>query len=120
MMQNYFEGDYDPTIEDSYRKQVVIDGETCMLEILDTGGQEGYSAMMDQYMRTGEGFLIVFAVNNAQSFEAVNQYRERIKRVKEAEEVPMVMVANKYDLPHRDVDLQQARDLTHLFQIVIK
>ena len=120
LMQNYFETDYDPTIEDSYRKQVVIDGETCMLEILDTGGQEGYSAMMDQHMRTGEWFLIVFAVNNAQSFEAISQYREQIQRVKEAEEVPMMIVANKCDLPHHDVDLQQARDLTHLFQIVIK
>lgn len=29
-------------IEDSYRKQVVIDGETCLLDILDTAGQEEY------------------------------------------------------------------------------
>ncbi len=34
--------EYDPTIEDSYRKQVVIDGETCLLDILDTAGQEEY------------------------------------------------------------------------------
>ena len=34
-----------------------------------------YSAMRDQYMRTGEGFLIVFAVNNATSFEEINAYR---------------------------------------------
>ena len=26
----------------SYRKQVVIDGETCLLDILDTAGQEEY------------------------------------------------------------------------------
>lgn len=50
-------------------KQVVIDGETCLLDILDTAGQEEYSAMRDQYMRTGEGFLLVFAVNSAKSFE---------------------------------------------------
>ena len=31
--------------------------------------------MRDQYMRTGEGFLIVFAVNNATSFEEINAYR---------------------------------------------
>ena len=31
---------YDPTIEDSYRKQVEIDGEACQLEVLDTPGQE--------------------------------------------------------------------------------
>ena len=82
--------EYDPTIEDSYRKQVVIDGETCLLDILDTAGQEEYSAMRDQYMRTGEGFLLVFAVNNAKSFEDISAYREQIKRVKDADEVPMV------------------------------
>lgn len=61
--------------QDSYRKQVVIDGETCLLDILDTAGQEEYSAMRDQYMRTGEGFLCVFAINNAKSFEDIHQYR---------------------------------------------
>ena len=66
---------------------MVIDGETCLLDILDTAGQEEYSAMRDQYMRTGEGFLIVFAVNNAKSFEDITAYREQIKRVKDAEEV---------------------------------
>lgn len=30
---------YDPTIEDSYRKQVEIDGQACVLDILDTAGQ---------------------------------------------------------------------------------
>ena len=32
-------------------KQVTIDDETCLLDILDTAGQEEYSAMRDQYMR---------------------------------------------------------------------
>uniref|UniRef100_A0A671SAI3 Zgc:55558 n=1 Tax=Sinocyclocheilus anshuiensis TaxID=1608454 RepID=A0A671SAI3_9TELE len=76
LIQNHFVDEYDPTIEDSYRKQVVIDGETCLLDILDTAGQEEYSAMRDQYMRTGEGFLCVFAINNAKSFEDVHLYRE--------------------------------------------
>ena len=40
LIQNQFEEEYDPTIEDSYRKQVVIDGETCLLEILDMAGKE--------------------------------------------------------------------------------
>lgn len=46
-----------------------------MLDILDTAGQEEYSAMRDQYMRTGEGFLCVFAINNTKSFEDIHQYR---------------------------------------------
>lgn len=46
--------------------------------------------MRDQYMRTGEGFLLVFAVNNSKSFEDISMYREQIKRVKDADDVPMV------------------------------
>jgi hypothetical protein len=46
--------------------------------------------MRDQYIWTGEGFLLVFAVDSAKSFEDTSMYREQIKRVKDAEEVPMV------------------------------
>uniref|UniRef100_A0A2K6MYA0 Small monomeric GTPase n=1 Tax=Rhinopithecus bieti TaxID=61621 RepID=A0A2K6MYA0_RHIBE len=61
LIQNHFVDEYDPTIEDSYRKQVVIDGETCLLDILNTAGQEEYNAMRDQYMRTwgGGGNIVV-------------------------------------------------------------
>ncbi|MED6273461.1 hypothetical protein CHARACLAT_006611 [Characodon lateralis] len=82
LIQNHFVDEYDPTIEDSYRKQVVIDGETCLLDILDTAGQEEYSAMRDQYMRTGEGFLCVFAINNYKSFEDVHLYRYTMSKKK--------------------------------------
>ncbi|KAL6075115.1 hypothetical protein STEG23_022554, partial [Scotinomys teguina] len=102
---------------DSYRKQVVIDGETCLLDILDTAGQEEYSAMRDQYMRTGEGFLCVFAINNTKSFEDIHHYREQIKRVKDSEDVPMVLVGNKCDLPSRTVDTKQAQDLARSYGI---
>uniref|UniRef100_A0AAV2L0A6 GTPase KRas n=1 Tax=Knipowitschia caucasica TaxID=637954 RepID=A0AAV2L0A6_KNICA len=117
LIQNHFVDEYDPTIEDSYRKQVVIDGETCLLDILDTAGQEEYSAMRDQYMRTGEGFLCVFAINNIKSFEDIHHYREQIKRVKDSEDVPMVLVGNKCDLPSRSVDTKQAQDLARSYGI---
>jgi len=117
LIQNHFVEEYDPTIEDSYRKQVVIDGETCLLDILDTAGQEEYSAMRDQYMRTGEGFLCVFAVNNAKSFEDISLYREQIQRVKDADEVPMVLVGNKCDLPTRAVDMKHARQVAESYAI---
>uniref|UniRef100_A0A8D2P535 NRAS proto-oncogene, GTPase n=1 Tax=Zosterops lateralis melanops TaxID=1220523 RepID=A0A8D2P535_ZOSLA len=107
-----------PVLQDSYRKQVVIDGETCLLDILDTAGQEEYSAMRDQYMRTGEGFLCVFAINNSKSFADINLYRyEQIKRVKDSDDVPMVLVGNKCDLPTRTVDTKQAQELAKSYGI---
>jgi GTPase KRas protein len=84
----------DPTIEDSYRKQVTIDDETCLLDILDTAGQEEYSAMRDQYMRTGEGFLLVYAITSRSSFDEISTFREQILRVKDKETVPMVLVVS--------------------------
>lgn len=36
---------YDPTIEDSYRKGVTVDGKETMLNILDTAGQEEYASL---------------------------------------------------------------------------
>ena len=117
LIQNHFVDEYDPTIEDSYRKQVVIDKETCLLDILDTAGQEEYSAMRDQYMRTGEGFLLVFSVNNLSSFKDIDNYREQIKRVKDSETVPMVLVGNKCDLSNRSVNLDNARILARNYDV---
>ncbi|XP_063956832.1 GTPase KRas-like [Lytechinus pictus] len=73
--------------------------------------------MRDQYMRTGEGFLCVFAINNEKSFEDVNLYREQIKRVKDAEEVPMVLVGNKIDLPNWAVNTKQGMTLAKSYGI---
>ncbi|KAL6044537.1 hypothetical protein STEG23_035165 [Scotinomys teguina] len=117
LVQYHFVDEYDPTIEDSYRKQVVIDGEACLLDILDIAGLEEYNVMQDQCIRMGEGFLCVFALNNTKSFEDIHQYREQIKLVKDSEDVPMVLVGNKCDLATRTVEFQQAHDLARCYGI---
>lgn len=38
-VQGNFVEKYDPTIEDSYRKQLEVDGVACMLDVMDTAGQ---------------------------------------------------------------------------------
>lgn len=40
-----------------------------MLDILDTAGQEEFSALRDTYMKQGDGFVIVYAIDNETSFE---------------------------------------------------
>ena len=51
--------------------------------VLDTAGQEEFSAMREQYMRTGDGFLIVFSVTDKASFEHVDRFHQLILRVKD-------------------------------------
>eukprot|EP01089_Gocevia_fonbrunei_P009971 TRINITY_DN2243_c0_g1_i3.p1 TRINITY_DN2243_c0_g1~~TRINITY_DN2243_c0_g1_i3.p1 ORF type:complete len:105 (-),score=16.11 TRINITY_DN2243_c0_g1_i3:447-761(-) len=47
---NSFVEEYDPTIEDAYRKYLNVDDEQCYLHILDAAGPEEYSWMTDQYI----------------------------------------------------------------------
>ena len=56
-VQNKFVKEYDPTIENNYRKCVSIDGEEHMMDILDTAGEEEFNGMISSYVRSGEGFV---------------------------------------------------------------
>jgi len=106
----------DPTIEDSYRKQVEIDTETCLLDILDTAGQEEFSAMRDQYMRTGQGFLMVYDITTRSSFDEISSFRAQINRVKEDDQTPCVLIGNKSDLEtSRVVTTNEGADLARSF-----
>ena len=120
LIQSHFVDEYDPTIEgelsdlceacvprltsfcasDSYRKQCVIDEEVALLDVLDTAGQEEYSAMREQYMRTGEGFLLVYSITSRSSFEEILTFQQQILRVKDKDYFPIIVVANKCDLEH--------------------
>ncbi|PGH18008.1 hypothetical protein AJ80_04629 [Polytolypa hystricis UAMH7299] len=81
---NHFVETYDPTIEDSYRKQVVIDQQSCMLEVLDTAGQEEYIALRDQWIRDGEGFVLVYSITSRSSFARIHKFHQQIQLVKES------------------------------------
>ena len=59
-----------------------IPDECCDLDILDTAGQDDYSVLRQQYMRTGEGFLMVFALDNDKSFEQISEFWRQITRIK--------------------------------------
>lgn len=66
------------------------------LDILDTAGQEVFSAVRDRYMRDGEGFLLVYSLIERNTFMAMTKVSEQIKRVKDTEKhVPIVLVGNK-------------------------
>ncbi|MDP2435649.1 MAG: GTP-binding protein [archaeon] len=116
LCSNHFVEEYDPTIEDSYRKQVVIDDESCLLEILDTAGQEEFTALRDQWIRDCEGFVIIYSITSRSSFEQVSTFKEQVMRVKDADSLPMMLVGNKCDLEmKREVSCQEGQDLARAF-----
>ena len=55
-----------------------------MLEVLDTAGQEEYIALRDQWIRDGEGFVLVYSISSRSSFTRIQKFYNQIQRVKEA------------------------------------
>ena len=54
--------------------------------------------MREQYMRTGEGFLLVYSITSRQSFEEMVTFQQQILRVKDKDYFPIIVVGNKCDL----------------------
>ncbi|CAM1502178.1 Fc.00g041620.m01.CDS01 [Cosmosporella sp. VM-42] len=77
---------------------LLMQGRQVILEILDTAGTEQFVAMRDLYMKTGQGFLLVFSITSASSLSELAGLREEIIRIKDDENVPIVIVGNKADL----------------------
>lgn len=108
----------------------MIDGQPCMLEVLDTAGQEEYTALRDQWIRDGEGFVLVYSISSRSSFTRLRRFHHQIQRVKEScasspsypgsplaavgspLPVPIMLVGNKSDrITERAVSTQEGHAL---------
>jgi GTPase KRas len=101
-----------------------------MLEVLDTAGQEEYTALRDQWIRDGEGFVLVYSISSRSSFTRIQKFHHQIQRVKESSasspsypgsplsaaapfgQVPVMLVGNKSDrVTEREVSTQEGHAL---------
>ena len=102
-VQGYFISDYDPTIEDSYKRVINVDNNKVQLDILDTAGQDDFAPMRVSYMRQGKGFIIVYSIDDRSSFEEVQEFHKDLVRVKGTRNIPLIICGNKCDLEEKRV-----------------
>ena len=121
MVSGHFLSSYDPTIEDSYRTTININNQDIILNILDTAGQEEFYALRDQYMRSGDGYIIVFSITSVTSFLEVNAIKEQLNIVLDADNntlIPIILVGNKCDLEeYRQVQSSDAQRLAEEWRV---
>ncbi|KAJ6559892.1 small GTPase superfamily [Mycena capillaripes] len=101
---------YDPTLEDCYRKQLVLDNRMCMVEVIDTAGQEEYAALRDQWVREGHGFILVYSIAARESFDRLEALHKSVIRVKVADPI-LTLVGNKSDIAEREVSKEEGAAL---------
>ena len=101
-----------------------------MLEILDTAGQEEYAGLREQWIRHGDGFVLVYSITSRSSFTRIQRLHSQIQRVKESlasssgythypissftpsASVPIILVGNKSDrTTDREVSVHEGRSL---------
>eukprot|EP00039_Didymoeca_costata_P006529 m.91122 g.91122 ORF g.91122 m.91122 type:complete len:211 (-) comp13289_c0_seq1:1062-1694(-) len=111
--------EYDPTIEDSYRKDVKVGEVDVKLDILDTAGQDELSSLANQTMRDCEHYIIIYDVNDKNTFDSIAQRLEKIKANGHGlmkNEGTLVLQGNKTDLGNRAVTAAQAEELINQYK----
>ena len=105
----HFVEDYDPTIEDSYRKRLVVDNEPLLLEVLDTSGRDEYTTLRQQWIAESDAFMFVYSIVHPRSLAAIDAEVQQAVRMKGG---PIVcsLVGNKADLEEeRQVSEQEGQ-----------
>jgi len=103
-IQGQFVSNYDPTIEDAYRKQIHLDGNTLILDILDTAGQEDFEALRTQWMKKRDGFVLVFSIIRKASLDQLQEFYDGLLEVYDENNCPpIILVGNKVDLDEKHV-----------------
>ena len=54
--------------------------------------------MRELYMKSGQGFLLVFSITSLSSLDELSHLRDQIVRIKNDPQTPLVIVGNKCDL----------------------
>ena len=68
------------------------------MEIYNNGGEEEYQNMNDMWISFGEGFMLIFAINDKGIFEKIKIKRDNVIHGKKSSKYPMILVGNKQDL----------------------
>jgi len=91
---------YKETVDEMYTGDFDVGGCELTLNIQDTGGSyvDEFPAMVEVSLASADAVLLVFSVADLHSFEEVSRIRDLVQSVK-GEEVPIVVVGNKTDLP---------------------
>ncbi|KAK6179076.1 hypothetical protein SNE40_011516 [Patella caerulea] len=107
-----FVSTYEPTVEESYKYVAKMsDGVFKSVDILDTAGCDDFPVMRKLRIKRGDAFVIVYSVDDMNSFINIKSYYEQISQEKGTTVVPIILVGNKMDTTSRQVSTEMATRL---------
>ncbi|XP_072882110.1 rasd family member 4 [Hemitrygon akajei] len=110
-----FESKYKRTVDELHSKEYEVGAMKIKIEIMDTSGSYSFPAMRKLSIQTSDAFALVYAVDDADSFQAVRTLRDEILDIKEDKYTPIVVIGNKTDnLSERQVSTEEVMSLVEL------
>ncbi|CAJ0604289.1 unnamed protein product [Cylicocyclus nassatus] len=103
---------YDPTIEDRYKKTLMVQGSSAHLEIVDTAGKELVNEMLSRYIASADAFMVVYSVGSRMSYEHALYLFSQIARVRGVDTIARILVAAKCDSDYREVSPDEGHTLS--------
>ena len=85
-------------------------GKNYKFKIFDTAGQERYKSISKSSIKLADGILLVYAVDNKETFEKINEWIESIKEEVNSSQKAIVLVGNKIDVEERVISNEQGKE----------
>lgn len=112
-LKQTFSGKYDPPKEEDYERDFSVIGREITVKLISTIGTQQFTAMRDLYLKNGHGFILLYSMASLKDFNGLVDRREQILRVRDSDEVPLVLVGacREKDKKLREVTTKQGQEM---------
>ncbi|KAJ7042573.1 ras protein, partial [Mycena alexandri] len=108
---NHF-NEYHPTIDETYRKQFIVDNRPCLIEPMDGEGTDEF--LRHPWPREAKGFILLYSIVSRSTFDRLEEIRKLVT-IKD-KGVIFILVGNKCDLATgREVSTEEGAALARQF-----
>uniref|UniRef100_A0A8C5RK51 GTP-binding protein n=1 Tax=Laticauda laticaudata TaxID=8630 RepID=A0A8C5RK51_LATLA len=100
----------------TYDRSIIVDGEEASLVVFDIWEQDESQWLQNHCMKMGDAYIIVYSVTDKVSFEKASELRIQLRRARQTENIPIILVGNKSDLVRsREVSVDEGRACAVVF-----
>ena len=97
---------------DNFTQDAEINGKKCIFKIFDTAGQERYKSISTSIIKQSDGFLLVYAIDDKDSFDKINEWIQAIEDEVNLSNKAIYIVGNKIDIENRKITYEQGKKLS--------
>ena len=98
---------------DTKTKYIKRNNKKVQLVIWDSAGEERFKAIAKNTLKGAHGILLMYAINNKNSFKAIKDWINSIKESVDINKTGLIVIGNKIDLPpdQRKIDKELVESL---------